>query len=127
MIAPKGDFWAIAPLCQKKRQNDEKSLVKPVLNGLKVVCQKILDNNAHLCQNRRQERRKEEKEMTQKKEKAKGRPPINDKTKALVVRLYVEDEMSCADIAKACNISARSVFRIINERQVNKTENGEKT
>lgn len=52
------------------------------------------------------------------KRKATGRPRISEETKALVVRLYNEDSMSCGEIAKACNISTRSVFRIMNERTV---------
>lgn len=45
-----------------------------------------------------------------------GRPSISEATKALVIRLYNEDE-PCKRIAEACNISESSVFRIIrNER-----------
>ena len=50
-----------------------------------------------------------------------GRPPINAETKALVKRLYDEGEMTCKAIAEACNISARSVFRILDEYDKNKT------
>lgn len=45
-----------------------------------------------------------------------GRPPISKETKDLVVRLYNEDSMTCKQIAKSCNISERSIYRIINER-----------
>lgn len=51
------------------------------------------------------------------KRKPGGRPKINDATKDLVVKLYNEDTMSCLEIAKACNISKSSVFRIIAERR----------
>lgn len=51
------------------------------------------------------------------KNKRRGRPSINEETKDLVVRLYNEDTMTCMQIAKACNISKASVFRIINERR----------
>lgn len=55
--------------------------------------------------------------MEIKKRKPTGRPPINEETKDLVVRLYNEDTMTCMQIAKACNISKASVFRIMNERR----------
>lgn len=58
-------------------------------------------------------------EMSEKRKyrrKPTGRPPINETTKALVRRLYDENEMTCKEIAMACNISARSVFRILDER-----------
>lgn len=42
-----------------------------------------------------------------------GRPTVNEKTRDLVVRLYKEDEMTCSEIATACNISMSSVFRIM--------------
>lgn len=45
-----------------------------------------------------------------------GRPRINTETKELVVRLYEDDTMTCDAIARACNISRASVFRIIKER-----------
>ena len=51
------------------------------------------------------------------KKKRTGRPPINEATKNLVVRLYNEDEMTCEEIAKACNIGRTSVFKIIKERR----------
>ena len=44
-----------------------------------------------------------------------GRPPINDLTRTLVRRLRTKDRMPCGDIAAACNISARSVFRILSK------------
>lgn len=55
--------------------------------------------------------------MEIKKRKPTGRPPINEETKNLVVRLYNEDKMTCVEIAKACNIGKTSVFRIIKERR----------
>lgn len=55
-------------------------------------------------------------EKVKRKRKPTGRPPINGNTKDLVVRLYNEDTMTCKQIAEACNISERSVYRIINER-----------
>lgn len=54
---------------------------------------------------------------TEKVKKSNGRPPISKETKDLVVRLYNEDELTCVEIAKACNISKASVFRIMNERR----------
>lgn len=45
-----------------------------------------------------------------------GRPPISKEIRRLVIDLYDKD-MKCNDIAKACNISRSSVFRIINERR----------
>lgn len=47
-----------------------------------------------------------------------GRPQINEETKKLVARLYDEDEMTCAQIARACNIGEASVFRIMKERRL---------
>lgn len=55
-------------------------------------------------------------EKVKRKRKPTGRPPINNMTKDLVVRLYNEDTMTCKQIAEACNISERSVSRIIKER-----------
>ena len=37
-----------------------------------------------------------------------GRPSINDETKKLVVRLYNENEMTCGEIAAACQRSMSS-------------------
>lgn len=51
------------------------------------------------------------------KRKSTGRPKINDETRGLVVRLYNEDTMTCTQIAKACNISRASVFRIMNDER----------
>lgn len=68
------------------------------------------------CYNEGTKCRKEIEMEERKRKKKTGRPCISDETKNLVVRLYNEDEMSCAEIAKACNISTRSVFRIMNER-----------
>lgn len=45
----------------------------------------------------------------------KGRPPISVDTKNKVLELYNEDEITCNEIAKECNISRASVFRIISE------------
>lgn len=57
-------------------------------------------------------------EMEIKKRKPTGRPAINDMTKQLVIRLYnEEDSMTCDEIAKACNISRASVFRIMNDER----------
>lgn len=42
-----------------------------------------------------------------------GRPSISDETKKLVVRLYNENEMTCGEIAAACQISMSSLFRIL--------------
>lgn len=55
-------------------------------------------------------------EKVTRKRKPTGRPPINEMSKDLVVRLYNEDTMTVKQIAEACNISERSVYRIINER-----------
>lgn len=52
------------------------------------------------------------------KEKKLGRPKINENARALVCKLYDEDEMTCGQIAKACNISSRSVYRILQERKI---------
>ena len=60
---------------------------------------------------------KESPKMEIRKRKSTGRPPIGEATKSLVIRLYNEDKMTCADIAKACNISRSSLFNIINERK----------
>ena len=56
--------------------------------------------------------------MEIRKRKPTGRPPINENTKAVVVKLYNEDSMTCKQIAEACNISLRSVYRIMNERRL---------
>lgn len=63
--------------------------------------------------------------MEIRKRKPTGRPPINEETKDLVVRLYNEDTMTCVQIAKACNISKASVFRIMNERRQKSNEQTE--
>ena len=55
-------------------------------------------------------------EQVKQRRKPTGRPPINETSKDLVVRLYNEDTMTVRQIAEACNISERSVYRIINER-----------
>lgn len=53
------------------------------------------------------------------KRKPTGRPRINDATRALVVRLYNEDNnMTCKEIAKACQISESSMYQIIRERRL---------
>lgn len=49
------------------------------------------------------------------KTKMMGRPRISQQTRDLVVRLYQEDEMTCQDIAIACNISIASLYSIIRE------------
>ena len=51
-----------------------------------------------------------------------GRPPISAETKNLVLRLYDEDKMTCEQIAKSCNISVSSLYRIMRER--GEKENG---
>ena len=71
------------------------------------------------------ETRKEWKKVEIRKRKPTGRPPINEETKDLVVRLYNEDTMTCVQIAKACNISKASVFRIMNERRRKLNEQAE--
>lgn len=53
-----------------------------------------------------------------------GRPRISDETKTLVRKLYCEDNMTCKEIAKACNISEASLYRIMQERS--DVEHGEK-
>lgn len=55
-------------------------------------------------------------EKVKQRRKPTGRPPINETSKDLVVRLYNEDTMTVRQIAEACNISERSVYRIVNER-----------
>lgn len=45
-----------------------------------------------------------------------GRPPISEELKDLVVELYKTD-MKCGDIARKCNISKTSLFKIIKERR----------
>lgn len=55
-------------------------------------------------------------EKVKQRRKPTGRPPINETSKDLVVRLYNEDKMTVRQIAEACNISERSVYRIVNER-----------
>lgn len=64
-------------------------------------------------------------EVITKKRKPTGRPSINENTKDLVVRLYNEDKMTCKQIADACNISLRSVYRIIGERRVSSEQTEE--
>lgn len=44
-----------------------------------------------------------------------GRPPIGAATRALVIRLYEEREMTCKEIADACQISERSLYRVVRE------------
>lgn len=53
----------------------------------------------------------------------KGRRGIDAATKARVVELYQADELTVPEIARVCQISARSVFRIMEERR---TEHGAK-
>jgi helix-turn-helix domain of resolvase len=45
-----------------------------------------------------------------------GRPPISEELKDLVVELYKTD-MKCEDIARKCNISKTSLFKIVKERR----------
>lgn len=66
---------------------------------------------------------KEIQAQTKHKTKMMGRPKIPQLTRDLVIRLYNEDEMSCKDIAIACNISIASLYSIIREwRQDNAKE-----
>ena len=52
--------------------------------------------------------------MTQIIEKRKGRR-TNQATKDLVIKLYNEDELTCKEIANACNISERTLYTIVAE------------
>ena len=52
--------------------------------------------------------------MTQIIEKRKGRR-LKQATKDLVIKLYNEDELTCKEIASACNISERSIYTIVAE------------
>lgn len=45
-----------------------------------------------------------------------GRPPISEELKDLVMELYKTD-MKCGDIARKCNISKTSFFKIVKERR----------
>jgi len=49
--------------------------------------------------------------------KRNGRPPIKESVKERVIELYNSDELTCPEIAKVCNISKSSVFRIVSERR----------
>lgn len=62
--------------------------------------------------------------MKQAKHKTKmmGRPRISQQTRDLVIRLYKEDEMTCQDIATACNISIASLYSIVREWRNNAEE-----
>lgn len=44
-----------------------------------------------------------------------GRPSISDDTRSLVIRLYQDNDMTCNEIARACNISLSSLFRILKQ------------
>ena len=46
--------------------------------------------------------------------KKKGRR-TNQATKDLVIKLYNEDELTCKEIANACNISERTLYTIVAE------------
>lgn len=52
--------------------------------------------------------------MTQIIEKRKGRR-LKQATRDLVIKLYNENELTCKEIASACNISERSIYTIIAE------------
>lgn len=52
-----------------------------------------------------------------------GRPATNQATVKLVTRLYNEDEMTCEEIAMACNISKSTLFRILREWKIEKERN----
>lgn len=52
--------------------------------------------------------------MTKIIEKRKGRR-TNQATKDLVIKLYNEDELTCKEIANACNISERTLYTIVAE------------
>ena len=58
--------------------------------------------------------------MEIRKRKPTGRPPISEVTKNAVIKLYNDNSMTCEEIAKACNISKSSVFRIIKKERENK-------
>lgn len=52
--------------------------------------------------------------MTKIIEKRRGRR-TNQATKDLVIKLYNEDELTCKEIANACNISERTLYAIVAE------------
>ena len=85
----------------------------------------MLDFIKNDCYNNIRNTKGVEKKVEIRKRKPTGRPPINKETKDLVVRLYNEDTMTCVQIAKACNISKASVFRIMNERRQKLNEQAE--
>lgn len=47
----------------------------------------------------------------------KGRRGITEDIKNRVENLYNNDNLTCVEIAKVCNISESSVFRIMRERR----------
>ena len=54
--------------------------------------------------------------------KKKGRR-TNQATKDLVIKLYNEDELTCKEIANACNISERTLYTIVAEARREQEEN----
>ena len=52
--------------------------------------------------------------MTKIIEKRKGRR-LKQATRDLVIKLYNEDELTCKEIANACNISERTLYTIVAE------------
>lgn len=48
-----------------------------------------------------------------------SRPRITDEAKDKAVRLYLEDKMTVAEIAKECGFSVPSLYRILKERSDN--------
>lgn len=96
----------------------------------KIVCVKNDDKNVDKSINEeytnvKHERSETMSEKRQYRRKPTGRPPINDMTKTLVRKLYEENKMTCKDIAAACNISTRSVFRILDEERTDVNAEGE--
>lgn len=46
-----------------------------------------------------------------------GRPRIKDDIKQLAIKLYDEDHMTCKQIAKMCQISEASLYKLLRERR----------
>lgn len=60
--------------------------------------------------------------MTKIIEKKKGRR-LKQATRDLVIKLYNENELTCKEIANACNISERSIYTIVAEARREQEEN----
>lgn len=60
---------------------------------------------------------KERTDDGEKKGRKKGRRGITEDIKNRVENLYNNDNLTCVEIAKVCNISESSVFRIMRERR----------